>query len=784
MTLVCTDSRRRDEARAAGLNGIDFIEVVSPDQLTLDVTCLAPLPGEPGGPPGPPLDARNISIEGGVRVLGVQVLSVATNDATLTLTVDRAGDFSPYTLQLVAAPGITTPPVGFDPSLASRVFDFKAGCDSLFDCKPAEVNPGGTSSSPVIDYLARDAAGLVRLMRDRMSLTNPQWRATSAADPTIAVLEMLADVGDRLSYQQDAAGTEAYLRTARSRISLRRHARLLDHTVSDGANASAWVHVQVRPGGSLDGASIAAGTPIATGRGGPAGITRADLGDQLASGAIVFETKHALNAVAAHNTLAIHTWSDTECVLLTGATAVTLERAAGVNLTPGTPLALEEVRDPATGSEADADPTKRHIVVLTTIQESTDPVTGTDIVDVEWSVAEALPFDLAVSARPDAAAAPVATAVARANLVQADHGLTQGPAELGALLVPEETGRPWRPRLDIGDLGMFADEHGRTLPALALGDQNGLTTWQPLVDLLGSSADDPSFVVEFEHGHRPVLRFGDGRFGRRPAPGTRLELTARLGTGPQGNVGSDALSRLITDAPVADVLAVHNPLPATGGRTPETRDRILTDAPVTPLRQERAVTLADWIAVAELHPQVQRAHATLRWTGSWWTVFVAIDRLGGGSILDESGLHRELVEYLDRFRMTGSDIRVTDPTFIPLDIEIRLSVDAGYYRSDVLQAVREQLSPGPHGDGSVGLFHPNLLSFGADLPLSVVHARIDEVAGVRCADIVACHVLGQLPAGELEAQIVRAGEGQVLRLDDDPNFPENGRLRLDATGGV
>jgi hypothetical protein len=52
-------------------------------------------------------------------------------------------------------------------------------------------------------------------------------------------------VGDYLSYYQDAIATEAYLGTARQRVSVRRHARLLDYAMHDGCNARVWVQVRV-----------------------------------------------------------------------------------------------------------------------------------------------------------------------------------------------------------------------------------------------------------------------------------------------------------------------------------------------------------------------------------------------------------------------------------------------------------------------------------------------------------------------------------------------------------
>jgi hypothetical protein len=82
-------------------------------------------------------------------------------------------------------------------------------------------------------------------MLDRLSQLLPGWAGTSEADLGVTLVELIAYIGDRLSYQQDAVTTEAYLGTARSRVSLRRHALLVDYHVHDGANARAWIQLQV-----------------------------------------------------------------------------------------------------------------------------------------------------------------------------------------------------------------------------------------------------------------------------------------------------------------------------------------------------------------------------------------------------------------------------------------------------------------------------------------------------------------------------------------------------------
>src|SRR5882762_7378926 len=98
---------------------------------------------------------------------------------------------------------------------------------------------------PSIDYMAKDYESFRQLMLDRLSATLPAWQERHAPDLGIAIVEMLAYVADYLSYYQDAVATEAYLGTARQRISVRRHARLLDYVLHEGCNARAWVHCRV-----------------------------------------------------------------------------------------------------------------------------------------------------------------------------------------------------------------------------------------------------------------------------------------------------------------------------------------------------------------------------------------------------------------------------------------------------------------------------------------------------------------------------------------------------------
>ena len=78
-------------------------------------------------------------------------------------------------------------------------------------------------------------------MLDRLSSSIPGWTERSPADLQVTLVDLLAYVGDRLSYEQDAVATEAYLGTARRRVSVRRHARLLGYRMHEGCAARAFV---------------------------------------------------------------------------------------------------------------------------------------------------------------------------------------------------------------------------------------------------------------------------------------------------------------------------------------------------------------------------------------------------------------------------------------------------------------------------------------------------------------------------------------------------------------
>ncbi|HEY3052516.1 MAG TPA: putative baseplate assembly protein [Thermoanaerobaculia bacterium] len=830
MIYLCCDDTRRDLLRASALNGIDFLEVsdeltdpIDDRQRTLFVHLMK------NADPMNPIGVDNIRIDGGQRVRDIKVVKVEGGTGSppsnvLVVEVASPGDFSRYTLRLVATASPTEPPPGFDVMLSSVDFSFKVACPSDFDCRRKIVCPPQPPTHLDINYLAKDYASFRQLILDRMATIAPHWRERSAADLGIAAVEILAYIGDYLSYKQDAVATEAYLHTARRRVSLRRHARLVDYTIGEGSNARAWVQVRV----DAQHVQLPAKTRILTRlRDWPTTISPLDLETAVDEGPEVFETIDDADLYVSHNEIAFHTWGDDRCCLPRNAIRATLKNPnSALQLKAGDVLLLVEARNPDTGLIAEADPTHRHAVRLTKVEKAVDALLSEDVLNIEWGEEDALPFPLCIALVASGPEMGSAISVALGNIVLADHGYTVtekidppvvprakrnleiagAENDFCAPPAPRPTPARYRPTLKKGPLthttptantsasAMMKTSAEDCLPAIKLtGDRSGtISHWKVRRDLLNSPATAEDFVVEMESDGTAFLRFGDDRFGRRPAEDTVFTATYRIGNGTAGNAGAGALAHIVTSAGGIREGGVTNLLPAKGGRDPETPEEIRQNTPVAfKSKQERAVTAPDYAQKAEESIDgVQRAAATLRWTGSWYTVFLTLDRLGGqpfGNDAKEQERRKEFQDKarqkLEKFRMAGHDLEIDEPRDVPLEIEIFICVKPEYFKSQVEKAVLEKFSAGTLPDGTRGIFHPDNLSFGQAIFLSPLYAAAQSVDGVASVEITKFQRQGIDSDEAIRTGRLELNRLEIARLDNDPNFPDRGVLKLNMGGG-
>jgi len=881
ITTTCQDKRPRRrkirERNAAEKNKIyalDYIDV-SDDYHTLRVYFLGQAPKKPNE-----IKKENVRIEGGRRTRDIHVTGVNVHhesgperDDYMDVVVDKPGDFATYTLRL-GVPGkdehgrpLFKPFEGFDDRYAQVDFQFTQGSVGDLDCLSEDTCPPPVLVEPEISYLAKDYASFRQLILDRLALVMPDWSERHVPDLGIVLVEILAYVGDYLSYYQDAVSTEAYLETARQRISVRRHARLVDYQMHEGCNARTWVTVKTSRDligkDALDPAKFyfVTGTDDdlrVTGRPHGMPLSEIDLFNVPANSYEVFEplAKTPIELYHAHNIIDFYTWGDRECCLPRGATSATLrdhwqpqapgapaQKAQGeatqegkdvsparkgkLNLHKGDYLVFEERIGPRTGIPADADPNHRHVVLLTNVTASIDTLYDRPVVEIEWGIEDALPFPLCISAVGQTSDCKLLEeiSIVRGNVILVDHGRRVADELLGTVeaqqtaTVCEDAGQPtdsetvprrFNPSLKEAQLtfsqplptavatpaaALLVQDPRHALPQIVkltgtreISGRLVEVLWTPKSDLLGSTGLDPDFVVEMDNDGTAHLRFGDDDLGHMPEAGTTFTVTYRVGNGVIGDVGAGTLSHIVfrETAPIPQdgTLEPYNPFPASGGIDPEPLDEVKLFAPgAFRTELQRAITADDYARLAERNPRVklQQAAALLFWTGSWYEVVVAIDPVGreGAS----PAMLREVRSYLNHYRRIGHDLTVVPATYIPLNINITICVDPHYLRGHVKAALLALLSNRVLPNGKRGFFHPDSLTFGQGISMSKLTALIQSVPGVQNVKFNTFERLFDGPRGELENEFLPIGPMEIARLDNDPNFPEHGKLVLDMRGG-
>jgi hypothetical protein len=336
------------------------------------------------------------------------------------------------------------------------------------------------------------------------------------------------------------------------------------------------------------------------------------------------------------------------------------------------------------------------------------------------------------------------------------------------------------PGLSADDLMNF--DPRQAVPAITLtGSLDDLTTtWNSKPDLLESGEADPDFVVEIETDGTALLRFGDGTSGNAPPTGTAFTAAYRIDNGTAGNVGADTIVHLSASGAAA-LQSCRNPLPAGGGTDPDTAAQIRRRAPEAFLTQERAVTMADYAAMTERDPRVERAAASLRWTGSWYTVFVTAEPHSGGDV--PLPVTAALEQELERYRMAGQDLDLRSPHYVSLDIALAVCVDPDYFQADVEESLLQVLSNRVLPDGRKGVFNAANFGFGQTVYLSPVYAAARSVAGVVSVGAIRFQPQGIDTKRYLEAGALPLGALEIARLDNDRNFPSHGQLTLTLEGG-
>jgi hypothetical protein len=836
------------------VTGIDFVQVVDatlqdqlhvffviePDDMTPDLCTPAMI-----GTPATNLTVTIEAVHGGAAITIVdmfwrQVTLGSVTRICLEINVAEPGGFEPCRLSLGDVGG------QIDPFLGTVIFDFKQACPTGFDCEADhECVPEAGVDFPV-DYLARDFESYRRALLDFAAQRYPEWREPIEADLGAMLMEIMAALGDEFAYIQDRNDAESRFATATQRASLAAFARLVDYSVDHGQAAHGEVVLTAIAGGEVPEDAV---------------LWAAGAGQTL----VPFSTDAAVWVHPAWNAVAVHNPDLEDLCIAKGQTSILMAPGtlpAGATPpdpdVPGNDLPVDEflvgrramlVSDPADPSLG----RRAWAVTITAAVAFSDPLllTGglpTPVIRIDWTPAEATPFDLvldgltvALNLAPVTAGQPVIE-YARAgddSDVEAIHGALPPLVKAKLLSVPRliEREGPFGPEdapraivarhglvateassLRFGSDGQprvtvtqLADPLGFPVPlptnpmeVLALfPDDTGAPDWTYFDDLLDSDLDTAGFTVEpgiWRTVLTHQLPFGDFAFRDYAADSG---WSVKFGFGEFGEAPADgALLRIRyhTDPGLAgNIASFTTALSFALGAPADPAFAGIVSAATNPLAFANARVEESPSQIRLNAPQAYRAlprravrpedYSRIIERMLWVQKAHSTTRWTGSWSTDFVA-----VDPLD-------SVAISDAQRAELGQEIdciRLAardarpVDPTY--RDIDLHVRICIAAHFYaGDvlervrdvlAPPGFFAPSNFTFGDSLRRSAIEAAVQDVPGVAHVDGIAIRVHGIGDWREFGEAELAADAGEIIRLQNDFNRSTLGLLRVSAVGAM
>ena len=381
---------------------------------------------------------------------------------------------------------------------------------------------------------------------------------------------------------------------------------------------------------------------------------------------------------------------------------------------------------------------------------------------------------------------------------------------------------------DIKDLASFSstlNQHDDTVSAWLLGKLSDATR-QGIAHFGASDADkllallvrDLNVVI----GGEPI--FEDNRFA---GVKLRAETKLLLAQHPTGSQLME-LNRMLLEDAYPEEIARGRPTDKTAAqleslwtRQPELMKEARLNGPSSIRQQKRMVTQADFAARLEEHPLVRRAHGWSRWSGSWYTIRVAVIALDNqpldtpaadtattvsdpktkakamaadaalwnavesfhslrglpmpGARGDKLTIRQILQAYIDAYRMAGQEVTLRDAEPVGLSIALSVRVAEHYFRSEVRSAVESALRT---------FFAARNQSFGQDVMASDIFRAVMALPGVDNACLNRFKRVGSAYPNQTATGRITIGELEIAVCDNTPGKPERGYFHLTLDGGL
>jgi hypothetical protein len=312
-----------------------------------------------------------------------------------------------------------------------------------------------------------------------------------------------------------------------------------------------------------------------------------------------------------------------------------------------------------------------------------------------------------------------------------------------------------------------------TSPDVVLLTQLGanIASWNLQESLAFSRAGQLDYVIEIDENDEATVIFGDGSFGAIPAAGSQIQATYRVGGGQNGNVPAGAIQTVV-GAPQLALLGaqVTNPYPSTGGADRESIGHAVEHAPAVFRSLQRAVTAADYEALALSFQGVGKVQAQA--TG-WNTVTLYVAPEGGGKVSDV--LEANLKAYFEDKRVLSQIIEVQDVDYVQILVTAQIGVESFYLPSEVQASVQA---------AAAALLSFDNVDFGQTIYLSKFYEVSEAIPGVLYVNVTEFR-RGDRPTPLIEpsGKIELAGN-EVPVVPSDPAYAGSIQVVVTNQGGL
>jgi len=223
------------------------------------------------------------------------------------------------------------------------------------------------------------------------------------------------------------------------------------------------------------------------------------------------------------------------------------------------------------------------------------------------------------------------------------------------------------------------------------------------------------FVLEERPNGTSFIRFGDGVFGKKLAPGETVSITYRTGGGTAGNIGAETLTTLVDSSSI--VTSVSNDSDFSGGADEQTIEQLRELIPASLRTLDRAVAEKDYSDILLTNfPEVFAASTEVNNVdvGIDLNIYVVPQGSGIAQISDNIILKNKLSDYIDRRKMVTVQFQILDAfgidTLIDLEIFLTDTASKTAVRSAINTALQDFFDLSTGGPNKTGIgFAENIL---------------------------------------------------------------------------